>query len=167
MEGRKTSSRNTKTLYPAATDLLNGDELPSSDEVARYCKPSEYDLGEDMPLVGAFLRRGGESDLSVNRLQFFRGADRSSAVGCVRGEVGPNYALKPTGRFVVLNVGLARSVAKRVGFDINTIYTPKPSRPSHSSVVGLPPTLEEELKIAAAFVRLITSADTYPAVSTS
>jgi hypothetical protein len=152
------------TLYPVATDLSHGDKLPSSDEVARYCKPSEYDLGADTPLVGAFLRRPGEADLSVNRLQFFQGASRSSAVGCIRGEVGGHYKLKSNGRFVVLNVGDVQSAAKQKGFDVNIIYTPKSFRPSHSSIVDLPPTRKEELEIATAFFRLVSPTDIYHAV---
>ena len=151
-------------MYPVATDLSNGDKLPSSDEVARYCKPSEYDLGADMPMVGAFLRRQGEPDLSVDRLQFFQGANGSSVVDSIRAEVGYHYQLKPNGRFVVLNVGNVQSAAKQKGFDVNIIYTPKPLRPSHSSIVDLPPTRKEEWEIAAAFLRLVTPADIYPAV---
>ena len=151
-------------LYPAANDLSSGDKLPGSDEVARYCKPSEYDLDENMPLVGAFLRRQDEPDLSVNRLQFFQGADRSSAVDCVRAEVGDHYQLRRNGRFVVLNVGGVQSAAKQNGFDVSIIYTPEPLRPSHSSIVDLPPTRKDELTVAAAFLRLITPADIYTAV---
>ena len=151
-------------MYPAATDLSSGDKLPDSDEIARYCKPSEYDLDAGMPMIGAFLRRQNEPDLSVNRLQFFQGADRPSAVDCVRTEIGNHYQLRPNGRFVVLNVGDVQSAAKDRGYDVNIIYTPEPLRPSHSSIVDLPSTPKEELEIAAAFLRLVTSTAIYPAV---
>ena len=151
-------------LYPAATDLSSGDKLPSNDDIARYCKPSEYDLGANMPLVGAFLRRQDEPDLSVNRLQFFQGANKSSAVDCIRAEVGTHYQLRPNGRFVVLNVGDVQSAAKQKGHDVNIIFTPEPLRPSHSSIVDLPSTPKEELEIAAAFLRLVAPNDICPAV---
>ena len=151
-------------MYPAATDLSSGDRLPSSDDITRYCKPSEYDHSANMPMVGAFLRRQGEPDLSVNRLQFFQGANKSSSVDCIRAEVGTHYQLRRNGRFVVLNVGGVQSAAKQKGYDVNVIYTPEPVRPSHSSIVDIPSTPKEEFEIAAAFLRLVTAADVYPAV---
>ena len=151
-------------MYPVATDLSHGDKLPSSDDIARYCKPTAYDVSEDTPLVGAFLRRPNEPDLSVDRLQAYQEADRLTAIGLIREAVGDQYELRPNGRFVVLHVANVQSVAQQEGCDVGIIYTPKPSQPSHSSIGDLPITLEEEFKIATAFLRLASPVNTYPAV---
>ena len=83
------------TLYPVATDLTEGVPLPDGDEIARYCKPNDYDLAEDKPRVTAFIKREIEDDISVNRLQFSLGYDRGGSVDCIRREVGKHYALSP------------------------------------------------------------------------
>lgn len=152
------------TLYPVATDLTEGDPLPGGDEVARYCKPNDYDLAEDKPRVTAFIRRETEDDISVNRLQFFLGHGRVGSVDCIRSEVGKHYELRRNGRFVVLNVTSAKTAAHSKGFTIDIIYTPKPSRPSHSSIVNLPTGYVQEVRLATALLRLITNSDTYQAV---
>ena len=151
-------------MYPVDTDLIEGDALPDGDEIARYCKPSEYDLDLSEPTFLAFMRRNNENDVSVNRLQYFNGHNRAGAVDCTRREVGAYYELRPNGRFVVLSVSRAKAAAKRVGFDIGIIYSPKPSSPSHSSIIDLPTDYDDEVKLATALLRLITQADTYLAV---
>ena len=110
------------------------------------------------------MKRNNEKDLSVNRLQFYRDHDRAGAVDCIRCEMGRNYHLKRTGRFVVFNLADAKAVAQKKGFDIGIIYTPQPSSPSHSSVFDLPTDYEAEVGVATAILRLITQADTYPAM---
>lgn len=112
-----------------------------------------------MPKVTAFLRRPGEKDLSVYRLQFFTGQGRAGAVGCIRREAdNAGTTLRPNGRFVVVSVSAIQDLALRV------IYTPQPRSPSHSSVIGLPDDYDEAVMLAVALVSLITPADTYPAV---
>ena len=152
-------------MYPFATDLTDGDPLPGGDEVARYCQPAEYNWELDEPAVGAFIRKKSHKGLSVNRLQFYQGQDRTGAVDCIRGEVGGYYTLRRKGRFVVFNVEQAKVAARERGFDISIIYAPiLPDKPSHSSVVNLPPEEGDEYRVAAAIMRLITKADTYPAI---
>ena len=151
-------------MYHGATDLIYGDALPDGDEVARYCKPSDYNLELNQPTFLTFMRRETEDDLSVNRLQFFRGLDRAEAVGYIRYEVGKHYQLRPRGRFVVLNVLGAKAAAKKKGFDIGITYTPQTSRPSHSSIVDLPEDYDDEVRVATAILRLISQVDIYLAV---
>ena len=151
-------------MYPVAADLVDGDALPDGDEVTRYCKPSAYDLERSQPTFLAFMKRSTENDLSINRLHSFRGHDRAGAVDCIRSEVRSHYELKPHGRFVVFNVTGAKSAAQKKGFDIGIIYTPRRSSPSHSSIVDLPTDYDAEIRVATAFLRLITQADIYPAV---
>ena len=110
------------------------------------------------------MKRETEDDVSVNRLQFFLGHDRAGAVDCIRHEVRNHYKLNRNGRFVVFNVAGAKAAAQEKGFDIGIIYTPQPSRPSHSSIVDLPTDYDAEVRAAIAIMRLITQADTYLAI---
>ena len=163
-------------MCPAA-DLNPCDALPDDDEVARYCKPSEYDHDGRTPKVAAFMKRENEVDVSVNHLQFFHGCGREEAVDCIRREFGVCYDLRPRGRFVVFSVAPAKAAVKAEGFDIRIIYTPKPARParasrpaqpaqpSHFSIFDLPTDIAEETKAATAIMRLIGQSETYPAVA--
>ena len=151
-------------MYPVAANLTEGDALPDGDEVARYCRPSAYDLEQGAPTVLAFMKREAENDVSVNHLQFFRGHDRAGSVDCIRREVGGYLTLGPNGRFVAFNVARAKAVAKEKGFDVRIIYIPEPSRPSHSSIVDLPTDPAAEVRVAAAILRLIRQTDIDPAV---
>ena len=156
-------------MYLHATDLAKCDPLPDENDVVRYCKPSDFDSDTRELLYSAFTRKRGESDLSVNRLQFFCTPDRGSAVDCVRQEFkADGYDLKPNGRFVVFGVYEVKAAALETGHKVKIIFTPKPSRPSHTSIFGLPSALPEDrgeqVRVAIAFLRLITPANTYQAV---
>lgn len=153
-------------MFLHATDLTSGDPLPDADEVARYCKPTDYDHEADAPQVSAFIRGPEEDDLSVKRLQFFLGQGRKGAVGCIRDEaVNAGYTLRQSGRFVVFGVSAAKAAALEEGCEISITYTPRPSYPSHSSVFGLPSDYADAVMVAAALVNLITQSDVYPAVA--
>ena len=137
----------------------------------RYCKPSDFDSETRELLYTAFARKPNEHGLSVRRLQFFLAPDRESAVDCVRQEfVRAPYGLRSSGRFVVLGVCEAKAAASGIGYEITIVFTPKPSYPSHTSIFGLPPDSpgdrREQVRVAVAFLRLITSDDTYQAVPT-
>ena len=151
-------------MYHGATDLEYGDALPDGDEVARYCKPSALDPDSKSPTFLAFMRRKGEYDISVNRLQYFLGLDRTDAISYIRPEVNQHYKIGSTGRFLVLNVQAAKSTVQKIGFEISIIYTPKESSPSHSSIVDLPDEDAAEIRVATAILRLITQDDIYPGV---
>ena len=66
---------------------------------------------------------------------------------------------------MVLNVRSAKAAAHSKGFTIDIIYTPKTSRPSHSSIVNLPTDYVQEVRLATALLRLIAHSDTYQAVA--
>ena len=146
--------------------------LPDGDEVARYCKPSEYDRDGRMPKVAAFMKRKSEPDVSVYRLQFYRDCSRDEAVDYVRQEFGACFERRTNGRFVVLNVAAIKAAVTGEGFDVRIEYTPKPPRrqppcpaqPSHCSILDLPTDVEEETKVATAIMRLVGQSDTYPAL---
>ena len=151
-------------MSPAATDLVEGEALPDGDEIARYCKPSAYNLDLGEPSFLAFMKRLTENDLSVNRLQFFLGLTRSEAVDRIRLEVKKHTDLRLNGRFAVFNVAEAKAVGRELGVDIGVIYTPKACRPSHSSIAGLPADYEDEVRLAAGLLRLITQDAIFEAV---
>ena len=63
------------------------------------------------------------------------------------------------------NVDQAKDAARERGFDISIIYAPiLPDKPSHSLVANLPPDENDEYRVAAAIMRLVTKADTYPTI---
>ena len=161
-------------MFPFATDLGSGDVLPGGDEISRYCSPSRYDRQVDRPKFWAFVRKEGEDDLSVNRLQFYVGADRAGAIACIRQEYENDcYKLERNGRFVVFNVSTTKSTALEEECEIDIVYTPNPPYFSHSSVYGLPnppPTSAfedgylEELRVAFALAALVTQNDIFPGI---
>ena len=145
--------------------LQYGDTLPAESEIARYCKPSDFDSRTDEPRVSAFQTRPRERDLSVNYLDYYSRDSREDNVLAIRLEVGANLQLRRNGRFLVLEVGRAISAAKSVGQNIDVAFTPKPKQPSHSSIQGLPSTENrgERTATATALKRLIGKDDIYPA----
>ena len=154
-------------MFPFATDLVEGDPLPDGDEIARYCSPGVWEKETHEPQVTAFMRKPDEDDLSVNRLQYYRGQSRSGAVGCIRDETGAYYKLKKSGHFVVFSVSAAKAAALNKGCGIDVIYTLKTSKPSHSSIFGLPEPedYEGKVRVATALARLVKQDDIYEAVA--
>ncbi len=157
-------------MYHSAT-LEDGDSLPDSDTVSRYCKPSTYDLNNGEPKVGAFqlTERERQEDcpaLSVNRIQYFPPQSVASAVDCVRQEfIDYCYELRPNGRFIVFDVEDAKEVALREGYhELMFRFTPDPPMYSHSSICGMPIDRNEERVVATAMKRQITILHTAKAV---
>lgn len=155
--------------------LDEGEPLPDSDDVSRYCSPLHYNHRLSEPLVSAFQRKEAErnsnpmKDPSVNRLQYFQLPDQSSAVECVRQEFhAKSYELKPKGGFVVFNVGDAKVAVQSVGngnYSISFMYDPAPPLFSHSLMSNLPTDINEEREVAIAIKRLVTKVGkAYPAL---
>ena len=161
------------SLY-AELDL--GDELLDSDDIGRYCRPNNYDRRRCEPRVSAFQRKRCESgplqgmlledELSVNRIQFFQLRDRDRTIECIRHEfLSKPYGLSKNGRFVVFNVGRAKTSAlKAGGYQLLILYTPDPPLLSHASIFNLPDDIDEERAVATAIKRLITKSGTYCAL---
>ena len=147
-------------------ELNPSDSLLDSDDVSRYCRPSDYDRTRCEPKVGAFQRRPSEVDASVNRIQHFQLPDAASAIVRIREEfLAKSYDLKPNGRFVVFNVGKAKHAAIKAGnYKLVFKYTPDPPILSHSSIFNFPDDPNEERTIAIAIKRLVTRFDIYYAV---
>ena len=124
--------------------IVAGNQLPDSDTVSRYCSPSNYDLTEDEPKLGAFqLTEADKQEVcpssSVNRLQYFQQQSLASAVDCVRQEfVEYGYRLSKNGRFIAFGVRDAKDAALRKNQQLEIRYTPDPPMYSHSSIYNLP-----------------------------
>ena len=151
------------TLYPPA-NLQSQDSLLDTDDIARYCSPSKYNLEENAPKVGAFILEGDPPELSVNRLQHYSTCNEAEAVALIRDEVGKYLELRERGRFVVLNVGsiLARAEEKEIPLDIIFTPTPLEGKLSHSSVTACPDL--DRTRTATMLMRMSTKERTYEAV---
>ena len=146
-------------------ELRDGEPLLDDDEASRYCQPTHYDRDRHEPKIGAFQRKASQADVSINRLQYFQLSDRLNAIDCIRQEfLADNYDLKKNGGFVVFNVGAAKAAALAIGHKLVFKYTPHPPIYSHSSIFMFPEDPREGRVVATAIKRLITKADTYPAI---
>ncbi|MDD9810606.1 MAG: hypothetical protein OXU71_02660 [Gammaproteobacteria bacterium] len=102
--------------------LKTKQDIPDSDHVLRYCKPSNIVDGEPSP--GAFAIRPGEQSLSVNWLEFFgKETPTVRQIEKVQKAMGAKLALKRSGRFARINAGSARK--KVAGLEIKHLPTPK------------------------------------------
>ena len=145
-------------------NLKHGDPLLNSDDVSRYCQPGKYDRARCEPKISAFQRRPSEPDVSINRLQFFQLSDRDSTIDCIRQEfLANNYGLEEKGRFVVFNVGAAKTAVLESGYELDFTCTPISIARSHSSIFRFPKESDGARIVATAIKRLITRVDTYPA----
>ena len=134
---------------------MNIESLPDSDHVSRLCKPSSIDKESGLPDIAAFLPRRGEEYLSVNWLEHFKKLELSDSVDSIR-EVfkHKNYTLRPTARFVVLNVGETKSLVLDVHQRILRIeQVPLEDDRSHSGIFGYS---SDDLAIAAEIAALVT-----------
>ena len=94
--------------------------------------PREVDQVTHWPKVSAFFLREGHNELSANWLEYFS-ADRASAIRDVV-RTHP-LQLRPSGRFAVLNVGIAVETITGAGGEAASItHTPDwDNNPSHAS----------------------------------
>ena len=129
--------------------------IPDSDHVLRYCKPSSVNDGKIHP--SAFGLRTGEDCLSVNWAEY-HGKDKTIDIQIekVRADAETALTIKSNGRFSRINVGAAR----RNVVGVMVKHLPEPRNLSHAGIY--PPNgknRETELELAD----MITSNDTFPA----
>ena len=148
--------------------LNDGDPLPDTDDVSRYCSTNNYDRARKEPKVGAFQLSEAEKkklnpDLSVNRIQHFQVQSVERAVECIRQEfLTFGYRLSKKGRFIVFNVGDARAVGLQAGnYDLVFKYSPNPPYYSHSSIFNVPVDPNEERVFATGMKRLLKISHTF------
>ena len=156
-------------MYPPAR-IVAGNQLPDNDTVSRYCSPSNYDIREDEPKLGAFQLTEAERQencpsSSVNRIQYFPQQCLASAVGCVRQEfIAYGYNLRENGRFIAFGVRDAKDAVLRKNCHLVFQFTPDPPMNSHSSIYNLPVDDIQAREVATAMKRHITILHTAKAV---
>lgn len=114
-------------------------------------------------MVNAFGLRQSEDHLSVNWLEYFDEIELNAAVERVR-EVfrSKDFQVRPNGRFVVMNVGAAKTAVHEAGGrTLNIDHLPLSDDPSHAGIIGYS---SEDLTVAVELAALVTSQDVYPAV---
>ena len=109
--------------------------LPDDDHFARYCSPLRIDSNE-LPTPAAFELDENEDYLSVNWLEFHGLLDAEVSIECIREEfLSRDYTLRRNGRFVVLNVGEAKSgVYEQTKISLSIDRVPLPNNLSHAGV---------------------------------
>ena len=110
--------------------IKNGDDIPDTDHVLRYCSPMHVDGKEIQP--GAFQIRDGEQYLSVYWLEFFSGCKSpAKRLNCVRQAISKGIEIKKNGRLAKIHVGATK---KRIS-GINIKYKPLAGgRESHAGI---------------------------------
>ena len=115
---------------------MNGDNLQGNDNVVRYASPSKVINGK---VDGtAFRLRNGESDLSVNWLEYFKSLSKTQQLAEVCQVV--QLQLSPRGLFAELNVGITQESANQDRIDLRFVHRPKdavgqmPADPSHAQI---------------------------------
>lgn len=129
--------------------------IPDSDHVLRYCKPSSVNDGKIHP--SAFRLRTSEKYLSVNWVEYHgRGMTIDMQIEKVRADVETSLIIKPGGRFARINVGAAK---KNIA-GLTVKHLPEPQNHSHA---GIYPPDEENRETVLELSNMVTSNDTFPA----
>ena len=142
--------------------------MPESDHIARYCSNNKLD-NDKLPRATAFTHAEGDTrDPSGNWLEYLDAPDLWAAIEQLRPVVAKKITIRQSGRFVVMNVGVAiEAVATTTGRAIAFVHKPEDNDQSHAQVEGYPEAgSEEELRIGVALKKLVTSHDVYPGVPT-
>ena len=110
--------------------IKNGDDIPDTDNVLRYCSPERVD-GKKIH-SSAFQIRVGEKYLSVYWLEFFNGGKSSEErLDCVRQAVCKSLKPRKNGRLAKIHVGTAKEKIS----GINIKYEPLAGgRESHAGI---------------------------------
>ena len=127
---------------------MTGAELPNGDHVVRYAKFTDFlDLEAGILNCSAFQLKSNETGLSVNWLEYFQGSEKSRQLDEVRNHV--QLDLGSNGRLAELSVGYVGDRLPNLRF----VHKPSPPKgkyqadPSHSEILGLPPTGSPESEL--------------------
>jgi hypothetical protein len=122
---------------------MKGQQIPDSDHIARFCKPSTVDNGEIQ--ATAFMVRQAEEYLSVNWLEELKCSTRASEIR----ELQDLYAKKfnrisPNARVAILNVAMVYSKVRDESPDqrlLKILHEPitTPPDPSHAGIYNIHP----------------------------
>ena len=116
-----------------------GDQIPDSDNIARFCKPSTAPNG----VIGAvaFMLRENEPSLSVNWLEFLKCPNRDSEIKEMQRIYSETLTVSLKARIAILNVGEIRDVVRTETEDhrnIEVLHDPIPDGDqSHSEIHNL------------------------------
>jgi hypothetical protein len=118
---------------------MQGDSVPDSDHITRYCGGSQ--INEDSTISGAaFHLREGESYLSVNWLEFLQLGNRDAEIKELRRVLSSKLRVGAKASIAILNVGeLRRYVFSESpdSRDLQVRHEPEPDDPSHSGIFNL------------------------------
>lgn len=104
-------------------------DIPDSDHVLRYCRPSNIEDGKISS--AAFGIRPGEMSLSVNWMEFFgKETPIVRQIEKIQKAMSANLALKRNGRFAKINAGTARENIA----DLAIKHLPTPKNRSHAGI---------------------------------
>jgi hypothetical protein len=118
---------------------MKGDKIPDSDNIARFCRPSQAPEGEIQ--ATAFMLRTGEESLSVNWLEFLKCSDRENEIREIQRIYSETLSVSANARIAILNVGEIRNIVRAESPDnrnIEVLHDPIPGGDqSHSGVYNL------------------------------
>ena len=118
---------------------MTGDTIPNSDNISRFCKPSQAPDGEIQ--ATAFLLRSNEESLSVNWLEFLKCSNRDNEIKEIQRIYAETFKVSVNARIAILNVGEIRQIVHRETSDnrnIQVLHDPIPGgEQSHSSIYNL------------------------------
>lgn len=120
---------------------MKNDQLPTTDHIARYCKPTTIENGQIQ--ASAFLLRSGESLLSVNWMEYFKSNKREDLINEIRKLYKIKFNRVPrNARMAVLNVGDVIDKVYQESLDnrvLGIVHDPSNNDPSHSSIDNMNP----------------------------
>ena len=117
---------------------MKGDNIPSQDQICRYCKATT--ITENGQITGtAFQLRQAEESLSVNWLEFLQLENRDLEVQEIRKVLGSKLKLGTAAKIAVLNVGKIVNYVCSQSPDqrkLRVLHNPEENDPSHSGIYG-------------------------------
>jgi len=102
---------------------MNGDILPSTDNVVRLCGGSHLDPDTGSPGPGAFMLREDESYLSVNWLEYFEQRTHEERLLEIRQVLANKRTIGSSARLALLSIGHA---IREVGDNPLLFFTHEP-----------------------------------------
>jgi hypothetical protein len=124
---------------------MRGDNLPESDHIARYCKPTTQALDGQIQAT-AFMLKSDDKSLSVHWLEYLNGSSREHEITEIRNIYSSIFnRVAAKAKIAILNVGEVREKVLTKSEDrrnLEILYDPiedEPSDPSHSGIYNLKP----------------------------
>lgn len=148
---------------------MKGDLIPDSDHVARHCRASHYNQETGEISAAEFILRKtiGETELSVNWLEYLRLPDRAAELAEIRRVYMSKFKRVAAGaQIAILNVGRTRGYVLNAALDsrdLKFVHDPIDNSgvapdPSHSGIHNCEP---DNMMIAELIIQAIV--DLHPA----